>query len=191
MKNPKYADLVEVKEGDRCPKCRGELLKTRGIEVGHIFQLGDRYSKPLNATFLDEKGKAKPFIMGTYGIGVSRLVAVIVEQHHDDRGCIWTKNTAPYLLDIIVSDVKNKEQFEFAENLYNKLKNENKEVIIDDRKERFGFKMKDFELIGFPYALIVGKSLKEGKVQLVYRETLKKEDILIDELEDKLREILF
>ncbi len=191
LKNPKYADLVEVKEGDRCPKCRGELLKTRGIEVGHIFQLGDRYSKPLNATFLDEKGKAKPFIMGTYGIGVSRLVAVIVEQHHDDRGCIWTKSTAPYLLDIIVSDVKNKEQFEFAENLYNKLKNENKEVIIDDRKERFGFKMKDFELIGFPYALIVGKSLKEGKVQLVYRETLKKEDILIDELEDKLREILF
>ncbi len=191
LKNPKYADLVEVKEGDRCPKCRGELLKTRGIEVGHIFQLGDRYSKPLNATFLDENGKAKPFIMGTYGIGVSRLVAVIVEQHHDDRGCIWTKSTAPYLLDIIVSDVKNKEQFEFAENLYNKLKNENKEVIIDDRKERFGFKMKDFELIGFPYALIVGKSLKEGKVQLVYRETLKKEDILIDELEDKLREILF
>ncbi len=191
LKNPKYADLVEVKEGDRCPKCRGELLKTRGIEVGHIFQLGDRYSKPLNATFLDENGKAKPFIMGTYGIGVSRLVAVIVEQHHDNRGCIWTKSTAPYLLDIIVSDVKNKEQFEFAENLYNKLKNENKEVIIDDRKERFGFKMKDFELIGFPYALIVGKSLKEGKVQLVYRETLKKEDILIDELEDKLREILF
>ena len=191
LKNPKYADLVEVKEGDRCPKCRGELLKTRGIEVGHIFQLGDRYSKPLNATFLDENGKAKPFIMGTYGIGVSRLVAVIVEQHHDDRGCIWTKSTAPYLLDIIVSDVKNKEQFEFAKNLYNKLKNENKEVIIDDRKERFGFKMKDFELIGFPYALIVGKSLKEGKVQLVYRETLKKEDILIDELEDKLREILF
>ncbi len=191
LKNPKYADLVEVKEGDRCPKCRGELLKTRGIEVGHIFQLGDKYSKPLNATFLDENGKAKPFIMGTYGIGVSRLVAVIVEQHHDDRGCIWTKSTAPYLLDIIVSDVKNKEQFEFAKNLYNKLKNENKEVIIDDRKERFGFKMKDFELIGFPYALIVGKSLKEGKVQLVYRETLKKEDILIDELEDKLREILF
>ncbi len=191
LKNPKYADLVEVKEGDRCPKCKGELLKTRGIEVGHIFQLGDRYSKPLNATFLDENGKAKPFIMGTYGIGVSRLVAVIIEQHHDDRGCIWTKSTAPYLLDIIVSDIKNKEQFEFAENLYNKLKNENKEVIIDDRKERFGFKMKDFELIGFPYALIVGKSLKDGKVQLVYRESLKKEDILIDELEDKLREILF
>ncbi len=189
LKNPKYADLVEVKEKDRCIKCGGELYKTRGIEVGHIFQLGDRYSKPMNATFLDENGKARPFIMGTYGIGVSRLVAVIIEQHHDKRGCIWSKSTAPYILDIVVSDPKNKEQFTFAENLYNKLKNENKEVIIDDRKERFGFKMKDFELIGFPYALIIGKSLKEGKVQLVKRDTLKKEDIEIDKLEEKLAEI--
>ncbi|NPA81089.1 MAG: proline--tRNA ligase, partial [Epsilonproteobacteria bacterium] len=189
LKNPKYADLIEVKEGDRCPKCGGELIKTRGIEVGHIFQLGERYSEPLNATFLDENGKAKPFVMGTYGIGVSRLVAVIIEQHHDDKGCIWTKTTAPYLLDIVVSDPKNGEQLEFAENLYNKLKNENKEVIIDDRKERFGFKMKDFELIGFPYALIVGKGLKDGIVQLVDRKTLEKEDIPIDKLDEKIAEI--
>ena len=189
LKNPKYADLIEVKEGDRCPKCGGELIKTRGIEVGHIFQLGERYSEPLNATFLDENGKAKPFVMGTYGIGVSRLVAVVVEQHHDDKGCIWTKTTAPYLLDIVVSDPKNGEQLEFAENLYNKLKNENKEVIIDDRKERFGFKMKDFELIGFPYALIVGKGLKDGIVQLVDRKTLEKEDIPIDKLDEKIAEI--
>ncbi len=189
LKNPKYADLIEVKEGDRCPKCGGELIKTRGIEVGHIFQLGERYSEPLNATFLDENGKAKPFVMGTYGIGVSRLVAVVIEQHHDDKGCIWTKTTAPYLLDIVVSDPKNGEQLEFAENLYNKLKNENKEVIIDDRKERFGFKMKDFELIGFPYALIVGKGLKDGIVQLVDRKTLEKEDIPIDKLDEKIAEI--
>ena len=189
LKNPHYADLITVKEGDKCAKCGGELTLTKGIEVGHIFQLGDRYSKVMNANFLDENGKSKPFIMGTYGIGVSRLVAVVIEQHHDERGCIWTKNTAPYLLDIIVSDPKNNRQMEFAENLYNKLKNENKEVIIDDRKERFGFKMKDFELIGFPYALIVGKGLEEGKVQLVDRRTLVKEDVSIDEIEEKLSKV--
>jgi len=186
LKNPHYADLVSVEEGDICQKCGGKLSLTKGIEVGHIFQLGERYSKPLNAVFLDENGKSKPFVMGTYGIGVSRLVAVVIEQYHDDKGCIWTKPTAPCMLDIIVSDPKKENQLQFAENLYNKLKNENKEVIIDDRKERFGFKMKDFELIGFPYALIIGKGLKDDKVQLVDRKTLQKEDISIDELDAKL-----
>ena len=179
-----YADFASVKEGDKCPKCGGELTLKKGIEVGHIFQLGDRYSKPLNAMFLDENGKQKPFIMGTYGIGVSRLIAAIIEQHHDERGCIWPLSVAPYSVDIIVSNIKDKEQFEFAKTVYDELLNKNVEVILDDRDERFGFKMKDFELIGFPYAIIVGKSLKDGKVQLVDRKTLNKEDFLKEDILD-------
>ncbi len=182
----KFADIAEVREGDKCLKCGGILSKTKGIEVGHIFKLGTRYTDPLKANFLDRDGKAQPFIMGTYGIGVSRLEAVIIEQSHDDKGCIWTKESAPYMLDIIVSNIKNEDELNFSNKLYNELINLDKEVIIDDRKERFGFKMKDFELIGFPYALIVGKSLKDNKVELIERKTLKK--TIIDK--DKIIEFL-
>ncbi len=185
-----FADLAEVREGDICPHCGGILSHTKGIEVGHIFKLGDRYSKPLKAEFLDKNGKSKPFIMGTYGIGVSRLVAVVIEQSHDDKGCIWTKESTPFALDIIVSNIKNEDELNFADKIYNKLLSMGKEVIIDDRKERFGFKMKDFELIGFPYALIVGKSLKEGKVEVVDRRTLEKTSIDSDKVLDYLKELI-
>ena len=182
-----YADLAAVREGDKCPVCGGELtLKKKGIEVGHIFQLGTRYSKPMEAMFLDKNGKQKPFVMGTYGIGVSRLIAAIIEQHHDEKGCIWPLSVAPYKVDIIISNIKDSEQFEFAKTLYDDLLNEKVEVILDDRNERFGFKMKDFELIGFPYAVIVGKNLKDGKVQLVNRKTLEKEDVAKEEILDIL-----
>jgi prolyl-tRNA synthetase len=186
----KYYDIAEVKESDFCPECGGKLSKTKGIEVGHIFKLGERYSKPMQANFLDQNGKSKPFIMGTYGIGVSRLEAVIIEQHHDDNGCIWTKESAPFMLDIIVSNPKNEDELKFGDELYNELKSCGKEVIIDDRKERFGFKMKDFELIGFPYALIVGKSLKDGVVELVERKTLEKTVIKQDKVLQKLKELI-
>ncbi|WP_187646781.1 proline--tRNA ligase [Nitrosophilus labii] len=179
-----YTDIAAVKEGDECPLCSGKLTLKKGIEVGHIFQLGTRYSEPLEAMFLDENGKQKPFVMGTYGIGVSRLVAAIIEQSHDDRGCIWPISVAPYLVDIVVSNVKDEEQFEFAKTLYNNLLNKNIEVILDDRNERFGFKMKDFELIGFPYAIIVGKDLKEGKVEFVDRKTLEKVVVPKEEILD-------
>jgi len=186
----KFYDIAEVKEGDFCDKCGGKLSKTKGIEVGHIFKLGDRYSAPMQAHFLDQNGKSKPFIMGTYGIGVSRLEAVIIEQLHDEKGCIWTKQSAPFMLDIIISNTKNEDELNFANKIYDKLISMRKEVIIDDRKERFGFKMKDFELIGFPYALIVGKSLKEGKVELVDRKTLQKTTFSKDEIIEKLKELI-
>jgi len=186
----KFADIAEVREGDKCPKCGGILSKTKGIEVGHIFKLGTRYTDPLKANFLDRDGKSQPFIMGTYGIGVSRLEAVIIEQSHDDKGCIWTKESAPYMLDIIVSNIKNENELNFSNKLYNELINLDKEVIIDDRKERFGFKMKDFELIGFPYALIVGKSLKDDKVELIERKTLNKTMIDKDKIIEFLKGII-
>jgi len=185
-KDFEYADLVTVKVGDRCVSCGGELGITKGIEVGHIFKLGDRYSKALDATFLDRNGKRVPFIMGTYGIGVSRLVAVVVEQSHDDKGIIWTKESAPFEVVIIVGDIKKSEQLEYANKLYEELKKKGVRVAIDDRAERFGFKMSDFELIGIPKAVIVGKKLKDGEVQIVSRDTLEKVDVKSDEVLKKL-----
>ena len=185
-----FADIVAVKEGDLCPKCGAVMKLTKGIEVGHIFQLGTRYSKAMNATFLDKDGKAKPFVMGTYGIGVSRLVAATIEQKHDERGCIWPLSIAPYQVDIIVSNIKDDEQLKFAENLYEELQKSGIEVILDDRSDRFGPKIKDFELIGFPYGIIVGKGLKEGKVQLVERQSLQKREIDKETIAEEIRRIL-
>ncbi len=184
-----FVDIKEVKEGDECPKCGAALQIKKGIEVGHIFQLGTRYSDALNATFLDKDGKARPFVMGTYGIGISRLIAAAIEQNHDDRGCIWPKEIAPFSVDIIVSNTKEKEQLDFAEELYGFLLQEGVEVILDDRPERFGPKIKDFELIGFPYGVIVGKGLRDGKVQVVDRKTLEKEDVDILNIKDYLLQL--
>jgi prolyl-tRNA synthetase len=183
-----FVDLVEVKEGDSCPNCGSKLTITKGIEVGHIFQLGTTYSEALNATFLDKNGKSQPYIMGTYGIGVSRLVAVVVEQHHDDKGCLWTKETTPFELSIIISNVKDDTQREFGEELYEKLKSKGIDVILDDRPERFGFKIKDFELLGFPKAVIVGKGLADGEVQIVDRKSLEKVTVSKDDIFEKLME---
>jgi len=168
--NVTYHDLIAVQEGDRCICCGGELTYTKGIEVGHIFQLGTRYSEPLKAEFLNEHGKTQPFVMGTYGIGVSRLLAAIIEQHHDDKGCKWTKESSPFDLEIIISNAKDESQSQFAEELYQALKAKKIKVLLDDRKERFGFKMKDYELIGIPFAIVVGQKLEDKKVELVYRD---------------------
>ncbi len=172
-----YADLSRVREGDRCARCGRRLSVTKGIEVGHIFQLGTVYSEALGATFLDRNGKSVPFVMGTYGIGVSRLVAVVIEQHHDERGCIWTDATAPYEIEIIISNVKDEAQKAFGEELYAQLKERGVEVLLDDRTDRFGAKMSDFELIGIPRAVIVGKGLSEGRVEIVERASLRKEPV--------------
>ncbi len=184
-----YADLVTVREGDKCVSCGGELSITKGIEVGHIFKLGDRYSKALDATFLDRNGKRVPYIMGTYGIGVSRLVAVVVEQSHDEKGIIWTKNSSPFEVVVIISDIKKDDQRDFGEKLYEDLKAKGVRVALDDRGERFGFKMSDFELIGIPKAVIVGKKLKDGEVQIVKRATLEKIDVKTDEVMQRVLEL--
>jgi prolyl-tRNA synthetase len=172
-------DIVSVKEGDKCIYCGSSLVYTKGIEVGHIFQLGTRYSEPLKAEFLDENGKTKPFVMGTYGIGVSRLLAAIIEQHHDEKGCKWSKESTPFDVCVIVSNLKDEKQSDIALKIYDELKDKKINVLIDDRNERFGFKMKDYELIGVPYAVIVGKKVEEGIVEFVSRdgEIMKEVDI--------------
>ena len=177
---PVFADLAAIREGDICPCCGGTLTHKKGIEVGHIFKLGDRYSRAMGARFLDSNGKETPFIMGCYGIGVSRLLPAILEQKSDEFGCVWSKSCAPFGASIILSNVKDEKQSSFASELYEKLKREGVEVLFDDRDERFGFKMKDFELIGVHLAIIIGKSLEEGRVEIVLREGMQKHEIPAD-----------
>ncbi|MFX4211737.1 proline--tRNA ligase [Aliarcobacter butzleri] len=191
LKDVKYYDLVAVQEGDICACCGGKLSYTKGIEAGHIFQLGTKYSSAMNANFLDENGKAKPFVMGCYGIGVSRLVAAVIEQNHDDKGCIWTKATTPFMVDIIVSNSKKEDEAQVGEELYEKLKQAGISTILDDRiNARFGFKMSDFELLGFPYAVVIGKKLEDGLVEIVDRKTLEKIDVKVDEVISKILELI-
>lgn len=191
LKDVKYFDLVAVQENDSCSCCGGALKYTKGIEAGHIFQLGTKYSSAMNANFLDENGKAKPFIMGCYGIGVSRLVAAVIEQNHDDKGCIWTKETAPFMVDIIVSNSKKEEEANAGEQIYADLKAAGIDTILDDRiNARFGFKMGDFELLGFPYAVVIGKKLPEGFVEIVDRKTLEKTDVKVEEVVSKILELI-
>jgi proline--tRNA ligase len=185
----RFKDLTAVKAGDKCPCCGGNLSVSKGIEVGHIFKLGTKYSEPMGATFLDENGKAKPFIMGCYGIGVSRLVAVAVEASHDEKGIIWSETLAPFKFEIIVSNLKDEEGVKFAQELYESLRAAGVSVLLDDRNERFGVKMNDFELMGFPYAVIVGKGLAEGTVELVTRDGLTKETVKVGEILARLKSL--
>ncbi|MCF6340003.1 MAG: proline--tRNA ligase [Sulfurimonas sp.] len=184
-----YEELSKKTIDEKC-SCGGELSFKKGIEVGHIFQLGNKYSSALEANFNDENGRAKPLEMATYGIGVSRLVASVIEQNHDESGCIWTKSTAPYLINIMISNIKNEAQVSLGEELYEKLKDLNIEVILDDRKERFGFKMKDAELIGFPYTVIIGKELVNGEVQIFDRKTKNKTSVKVDDIYTKIMELV-
>lgn len=188
--NEKSYEELQAKNIDEKCSCGGKLSFKKGIEVGHIFQLGSKYSAALEAHFNDENGKPKPFEMATFGIGVSRLVASVIEQNHDESGCIWTKSTAPYMVNIMISNIKDEAQVELGEELYEQLKIQNVEVILDDRKDRFGFKMKDAELIGFPYTVIIGKELANGQVQIFDRRS--KEKILVnrDEIFSKLMELI-
>ena len=176
-----YDEIKEIftkKNEKLCPKCSETLEITKGIEAGHIFQLGTKYSKIMQANFLDKNGKSKPFEMGCYGIGVSRLIATMIEQNHDEKGCKWSISTAPFMVCIIVSSANKENEINIGLEIYNKLKQVNISVIIDDRKkERFGFKMKDFELIGLPYAIIIGKKIQDNIVEVVDRKTFRTIDV--------------
>jgi len=148
------------------------LKLSKGIEVGHIFKLGQKYSSAMNATFLDENGKAKPFLMGCYGIGVSRLLAVAVEASFDEKGIVWNEILSPFKLVLILANIKDEKALNFTNALYEELLNLGIEVLLDDRNERFGVKMNDFELMGMNYALIIGKSFEAGELELVKRAGL-------------------
>jgi len=186
-----YGANIEVaedaKEGDLC-ECGAPLRMTKGIEAGHIFQLGTKYSEALNATFLNDQGKAQAYEMGTYGIGVSRLLAGIIEQNHDDKGCIWTKESAPFDLHILVSNIKDEAQVALGEEIYEAMKAQGVDVLLDDRKDRFGAKMKDYELLGIPHAVVIGKKLVDGQVEFITREGMEKEEVTSETILNVLKE---
>lgn len=189
-KTPDFVDVSLVKEGELCPCCNKPLKVTRGIEVGNIFQLGTKYSKPMNATYTDENGEEKPFIMGCYGIGVTRTAAAAIERYHDDFGIIWPKEIAPYHVDVVPVNTEDSEQMGAALEIYNKLLNAGIEVVLDDRADRAGVKFKDSELIGFPYRITVGKTIKEGLVEFKCRKTGEVEKMTADEAIEKCKTLL-
>jgi len=166
------ADLTSAREGDKCPRCGDVMRVTRGIEVGHIFKLGLRYSEPMKATYLDPEGVERTIVMGTYGIGVTRTVAAVIEQLHDDNGMIWPISIAPYHVHIVAVNVKDDTTRGVADKLYAALQESGVEVLYDDRDERPGAKFKDADLLGIPLRVTVGeKGLKEGVVELRDRRT--------------------
>ena len=183
------ADIRTAKVGEACVT-GGTLHSARGIECGHIFKLGDKYSKAMNAIYLDENGKTQIMLMGCYGIGVSRTMAATIEQNYDENGIIWPVALAPYVVDVIPANIKDENQKSLAEELYKDFQDANIDVMIDDRDEKPGFKFKDADLIGFPFKVIAGKKASEGVVELKIRRTGETLEISKDEVVEKVKELM-
>ena len=181
-------DLILAIEGDEAFDGSGTYKAARGIEVGNIFQLGTKYSEALEANFLDQNGVAKPFIMGSYGIGISRSISAVVEQYHDDKGIIWPTSVAPFEVIITLINSNNEDQAKLADEIYEKFKAKRIDVILDDRKERPGVKFNDRDLIGIPYRITVGKDASEGVVEYSTRKEMENEKISADEAIEKIIE---
>lgn len=165
-------DIRMVQAGESCPHCGSRLLEAKGIEVGQIFKLGDKYSKVLEATYLDENGKSKPIIMGCYGIGVSRTMAAAIEQNHDENGIIWPASIAPFQVVVIPVSTKDEAQVALAGELYQRLWDAGVETVLDDRPERAGVKFKDADLIGYPLRITIGsKAVSENRIEIRIRKT--------------------
>ena len=185
-----YLDLRIVKDGDPCPKCGGRLEIKSGIEVGHIFKLGTRYSESMGATYLDENGKEQLIVMGSYGIGISRLVAAAIEQNHDEKGIIWPKVIAPYQV-IILALGEDEEVVKVSEELYRELAARGVETLLDDRKERPGVKFNDADLTGIPLRITIGaRSLKNNLIEARVRRTGEEMQIGLEESVERIIEIL-
>ncbi len=182
-----WVDLVTVVAGDPCPHCGAALKAARGIEVSQVFQLGTKYSEAMGATFMDEDGKEKPLEMGCYGVGVSRTLAAIVEQHNDENGIIWPVSVAPYEVSVIPLDPKKEDCAAATESIVSALEQAGIEVVVDDRKERPGVKFADNDLMGFPFQIILGnRGIKNGTCELKVRATGEREDIALDEVAAKV-----
>jgi len=183
-------DLRTVREGDTCSVCGKSLRVARGIECGHIFKLGTKYSESMGAKVLDENGKSVVLEMGCYGIGIGRTMAAAIEQNNDENGIIWSSNIAPFVVDVIVANIKNEDQSKLGDELYNLLQENGIETIYDDRKERAGFKFKDADLIGFPFKLVCGKKSSEGIAELKIRRTGETIEVKKDEAVIKIKELM-
>ncbi len=183
--------IRQIQEGDVCPHCGGKIVRCRGIEVGQVFKLGTKYSEALHATFLDNQGKSHPFVMGCYGIGVTRTVAASIEQNHDDDGIIWPVAIAPYEAVIVPANNKSEEVMAAARKLYEDMEDSRDEVVLDDRNERAGIKFKDADLIGYPVRVTIGKKWQQsGCVEIKIRRSGVVEEVPLEEAKDKVLEIL-
>ncbi len=183
----RYADIRMIRPGDKCPRCGKAVAFFKGIEVGHVFKLGTKYSSAMNAGFLTEKGEKSPFLMGCYGIGVSRVLAAAIEQCHDDNGIIWPAGIAPFQVVVLPLNVSEPKVVEAAEKIYEGLKAKGVEVLLDDRDQRAGVKFKDADLLGLPWRVTVGeRKLAEGKVEIKARAAGGGEDVPIEKAVDVL-----
>jgi prolyl-tRNA synthetase len=188
-KPERIVDVRKARPGDRAVHDPSQELKSaRGIEVGHIFQLGTKYSTRMGATYTNEQGEEKPFVMGCYGVGVSRLAQAAVEQNHDKDGIIWPVAIAPYHAIVVIPNISDATQVSTAETLYADLNAAGVETLLDDRDERAGVKFKDAELVGIPYRVVTGRSLKDGKVEVVQRASKASQDIPIEDVVTTLKQ---
>ncbi len=184
-------NLRLAKTGDPCPRCQGTLIENRGIEVGHVFKLGTKYSKAMRCTFLDAQGEEQLMIMGCYGLGVSRTMAAAIEQNHDDKGIVWPLPLAPYEVVLVLLNSDKEDVVEAAEELYGKLIEAGIDVLFDDRPERPGVKFNDMDLIGFPVRIVVGKrGLDSGEVELSLRRDGERRPTPIAELVPSVNALL-
>jgi prolyl-tRNA synthetase len=188
--NIEYADLRIVQSGEGCPNCDNKLEVFTAIELGHIFKLGTKYSESMGANYLDEKGEEHPIVMGSYGIGVERIMACYVEQNHDDKGIIWNKALTPFDIHLIALNLKNENVVSTAEKIYNELRNAGHEVLFDDRDAAAGFKFNDADLLGMPVQIVIGeKKLKEHKCEVKIRKTNERVDVELSELNSKVKNV--
>lgn len=185
-----YADLRFIQEGDKSPDGEGVIKFAKGIEVGHVFKLGTRYSEAMDATFLDENGRTQPMIMGCYGIGVSRTLAAIIEQYNDESGIVWPESVAPFQIHVIPVNVKNGAQKDLSDKLYAEFLQKGYDVLLDDRPERVGVKFADSDLIGLPVRVTVGKKAEDGIVEVKVRKTGESFEVSVTELYDKIKQLL-
>ncbi len=186
----KVVDLKTMKEGDPCPLCREPVALARGIEVGQVFKLGTKYSDSMGAYYKDEQQKQRPIVMGCYGIGVTRTLAAIVEQHHDEQGIIWPMAVAPYQVIVTLVSPQDSVQAQMAEDIYRQLLAKKVEVLLDDRRERPGVKFKDADLLGIPLRITVGRGAAEGRVEYQLRRNTDKEELPADQAVKKAVELV-
>ena len=184
------ADIVNVVEGDICPHCNGKLYFKKGIEIGNTFKLGTKYSEKLGLTYLDENNKQIPVTMGCYGIGAGRILAAIIEQNNDDKGIKFPLSVAPYKVAICALNTKDEECMKISNNIYETLKQNNIDVLLDDRNERPGIKFNDMDLIGIPIRIVVGKKVNEGLVEIKLRNELESKDIKIEDITNYINELI-
>jgi prolyl-tRNA synthetase len=186
-----WADLRTVTSGEACPKCESGVLEVyKAMEVGHIFKLGTKYSESMGATVLNQDGKEVPIVMGSYGIGVERIITAAVEQSHDADGIIWPRTIAPFEVVVTVTNMKDEKLREVGEQLYTDLQHAGLEVLLDDRDERAGVKFKDADLIGIPYRITIGKKTSDGMVELFERQTKQSEDVKLAEVVSRVQKLV-